>query len=457
MKKTFSILLAFLFIFSIFANKTQRAAAAENFSDGINLENLASLIEYEHKSFQQVGGGNRVSFIEGSYNPQTDEGEYKGEQIASNYIYSRLYNFIGGEKENEGGNDNGGDAQDINDFLSAQTQNSQNQEGNVTVSITQEWFGERFSTTRTSIWNRPQEIVLYSSNIIMSFDAKDTNKKVVIGANYDNNFDGEYDGAISTGGPVAVLLALAQNLVGKELPFDIDIVFFGAGFFKGTPYHMGSRKYTQNLLGDIMLMINLSRLGGDTTYIYSDEVKNKLEDYFVGLGGLKRLPKSLPHLVGVDGPKNYPYTHYGMIGNHSKFMQEGIPAVNLFGGHYQGFYLYDSEGRADILDKDNTNNMILAYPNAYYNMAKVYQAVFTAITDIELPDIISLTQKSKFNFSIFLQEWIAYLILGAFIFIGFIVLRYKSIELLKKYPLQRVKVKPMSIFGEEYDNNNNLS
>lgn len=446
MKKFLNILLAFLFLISAFTYKYFSVIVADGLSNNeknIDINGLENLIENEHKAFQEVNGGNRVSFLDGSYNPETGEGEYKGEQIASNYIYSRLKSFIGqenNEDENQG-----------IDFISDKIEETI--EENINVKITQQWFGERFSTARTSIWGKPQEIILYSNNVILSFDAKNTDKKIVIGANYDNNFDGEYDGAIQTGSSVAILLALAQKFLQvKDLPLDIDIVFFGAGFFKGTPYHMGSRQYVEKMQGNILMMINLSRLGGDTTYIYSDEVNSILEDYFLRYGNLNRLPKSLPHILGEEGPKNIPYTHYGMIGNHSKFMQEGIPTINLFGGSYKGFFLFDSEGQKNILSKDNIQNMLAAYPSAYSNMAKIASVVFDVLTNSSIESVINNSIENKFNYTIFLQKWIAYLILGALLLIGFIVLRYKSIDLLKKYPLKRMEIKHISIFGEEYDN-----
>ena len=113
-----------------------------------------------------------------------------------------------------------------------------------------------------------------------------SDKKVVIGAHYDNVFDVKYnnialcsDGTYNNGVGVATLLELAKVLANKTFDFDIEFVAFGAEEFGW--YGSGHYLNNQTDKDNIVLMINFDRNAiGDYVYMYSSEAETKHNQFF---------------------------------------------------------------------------------------------------------------------------------------------------------------------------------
>ena len=182
-------------------------------------------------------------------------------------------------------------------------------------------------------YQTPQTI--QDRNIVARLNAN-SNQTVVVGAHYDNAFSsGKGQGAYDNGSGVGIMLALAESLVGANLPFNIEFVAFG-GEEKGL---LGSRFYLQNLatsdMQNILLYINLdSILAGDKVYMYCDEVDTIHQDYFVQIANqIGANISTYPTFKGVAGVYNQgdklPYTHAGLMSDNMTFFNAGILTVSF--------------------------------------------------------------------------------------------------------------------------------
>ena len=110
--------------------------------------------------------------------------------------------------------------------------------------------------------------------------AQTTARTVIIGAHYDNDVYGASDGTFDNGGGVAALIYIARKLAGASLPFNVEIVAFGAE----EAGMVGSYFYAAQTLDaeNTMLFINIDMIaGGDMLYAYGEDVKTDFEDFFV--------------------------------------------------------------------------------------------------------------------------------------------------------------------------------
>jgi hypothetical protein len=108
-----------------------------------------------------------------------------------------------------------------------------------------------------------------SSNLSITIPGE-SSKTLIIAAHYDSTGDEHGSlGTIDNGSGVAAILSLAKRLKGKELPYKVRLIAFGA---EEVGLH-GSYTYVnqqQNSLTDVFGMINLDTIiGGDNLYIHS--------------------------------------------------------------------------------------------------------------------------------------------------------------------------------------------
>lgn len=177
-----------------------------------------------------------------------------------------------------------------------------------------------------------------TSNIVCLKDNPNTDKKIIIGCQWDNCYSyytSSPDGAYESGAAIASLITLANYLKDKDLNYDLEIAFFGAGVknWYGAKYYLNklSAKEKEN----IQLMINYSMLGsGDNLYMYSRDKSVNYNDYFyqvANANGLntKKVPtnKRIMDSTLVED-SIYSYSHFGMFGNHVYFMNELIPTLS---------------------------------------------------------------------------------------------------------------------------------
>lgn len=215
-----------------------------------------------------------------------------------------------------------------------------------------------------------------SKNVVFEKKSQlETNKKVIIGCNYDAlTFGDQYEvieGQAINGsaGSVAVLLAIAKYISASNLDYNVEFVFFGAGESDCA----GSKFYTDGISDkakeDILLMINLENIAiGKNIYYYSDEISTDFSKFVgsvVSGDGLAAKEVDVSHLgkilLAEQNDLGLDYTHIAMNTNNQNFMKLGILSLNIFAGDYDsGLVLGRSEfeGKTAITYTANDN---LAY------------------------------------------------------------------------------------------------
>ena len=178
-----------------------------------------------------------------------------------------------------------------------------------------------------------------SANVIAVKPGSDRSWRIIVGAHYDSVKVGR--GAFDNATGVGVLLEVAQRLAGRETPYTIEFVAFGAEElgYKGSKTHF---KYFQgNVAGppaDEVAMVNLDSVAtGDKLYVYSAKgangwPRNETLAYAAETG--------LPLLTNPGLNPDYPRGTTGDWSDHRWFAKAGIP------------YLYFEATNWNIGEKD---------------------------------------------------------------------------------------------------------
>jgi len=197
-----------------------------------------------------------------------------------------------------------------------------------------------------------------SQNIIYYYKSNvNTEKKVVIACNYDavafnsETFEPlfvESESINGSAGSVAALLTIAKMLPDLNLPYNVEIAFFGAG----ESNNAGSDFYVKGILPetkeDILCMINIDNIAvGENLYFYANEIEtqfssfvaqnlndNKLKVSQVDTIHLGKIANDGGNKLGLD------YSHIAMSSDNINFMKEGIISLNFFAGAYSEGIVY---------------------------------------------------------------------------------------------------------------------
>ena len=196
--------------------------------------------------------------------------------------------------------------------------------------------------------------------------AESTEDTVLLIASYDNcanleikttdMFSGQTssavvggEGAYSNATGVAVLLRLAYELAGKELPYNLTIAFVDCGENAWDGAKRVAASYAGN--AERFICLNFNRLGGgDYVYVYSDEVSQPYNDYFYSVvaatddsGAFADVPfnKQTADIKFVDDQKTE-YSHFAMYGDNLMFNVYGLAVASYtsfnWGVSEQPFY-----------------------------------------------------------------------------------------------------------------------
>lgn len=236
-----------------------------------------------------------------------------------------------------------------------------------------------------------------SQNVIFIKNAEtETDKKVIIAAHYDSAYLGEfpdgqpsYDAINDNAGAVALLLNLASQLDKITLPFNVEIVFFGASTnnYAGSKFY--SRVMDQKTAENTLLMINLDRVAlGNYTYMYVNEYKSSQQNYFnrvlEGLN-IKQLDSLKVMNMNVTSPNGLNYTHIGLESDHAIFMTRNINVLFFFGGYYEDFLTtemreYEGQKQITYSAADNYENLLNTHADFISNLARVQNATLTILS-----------------------------------------------------------------------------
>ena len=234
-----------------------------------------------------------------------------------------------------------------------------------------------------------------SYNVIYTIKGVSSSKKVVISTNYDNYYEGYIlqddqvievgedfsDGINASASSVAVLLTLAKMLPQSYFDFDIELVFFGAGYNNNA----GAKFYNQAMdnteRDKVLLMLDISRIAlGDNVYYYSGAFKTKQDNFYANTLSLKKFEHGLHGASMESESSKLGYTNAGYSSSTLVFEGSGINVLHIFAGSYEngifsGFCEYAGTSnitntKNDSLDyilsnynHDLTDNMVLAVDN----------------------------------------------------------------------------------------------
>lgn len=299
-----------------------------------------------------------------------------------------------------------------------------------------------------------------SQNLIYFNKASiETDKKVIIACNYDayaydyDMFEEIYiesEAINGSAGSVAALLTLAKALPTLNLPYNVEIVFFGAGEANNAGSDFYIKGIDEQTKQNILCMINIDSIAvGKNLYFYVDEVNTAFSD-FVGENlkssniALKQV--DIVHLGKImldeENKLGLGYNHIAMTSDNINFMKNGITSINLFAGDYDDGVVY---GRCEYLGKETINytqNDNLDYISENYgqyevsnNLSETFDGIVSILKDDNFENICLSSQNStKVFYGIFgSQQIIAYLSV-VILFIMIAVICYIHLKLsIKSY------------------------
>lgn len=229
--------------------------------------------------------------------------------------------------------------------------------------MTSEWQSMGYQVTKMPFEFKTKQGMQASSNLVV--DIKGISKRIiVVGAHYDST--GEKAGSLGildNGSGMIALLALANELKGKKLPYSVRLIAFGAEE-NGVN---GAKAYVNRddkPLNNVIAMINLDTIiGGDKLYVHSpltkpyrcDYVKNStFESSPVLRESLRSVSKKL---YGADAHllhsafNGYPEGETGSWSDHAPFACSGIKTAYLEATNFSIKGKGGNDGYSQVIDK----------------------------------------------------------------------------------------------------------
>lgn len=240
-----------------------------------------------------------------------------------------------------------------------------------------------------------------SHNVIYTIKGASSERKIVLCTNYDNlpydyknlNEDDEItndttfycsQGINASASNVAVLLTLAQILPQNYYNFDIEIVFFGAGYQDNA----GAKYYNQIMSksdrDSAMLVMDVSRIGlGESLYYYQGEFEDK--DIYKSTLKASKFQNSM-HGASVSDDSLLGYTSAGYSSSTQVFEGCGLNVLHLFAGAYHskafgGFCEYNDKTNVTNTKEDNLDYIYSTYGTDLLNNMAVATTSIKALVD----------------------------------------------------------------------------
>lgn len=247
---------------------------------------------------------------------------------------------------------------------------------------------------------------LRSQNVIFIKYANDNpgrekGKKVVLTANYDNNYDQKDEnkkpvkshGVNDNISGVVALISLCQILDTLEFNFDIEVIFFGASRHNLAGSGFYTAGYDTEESKNTLLAVTLSKLcAGDYLYVYSEEYKNKYEPYALDKFNAVQVNaflsfSSVFKINSYTSANGFPFSHVGIDGDNANFLRLGINSLHVFSGNYEkvlDFGISESDTKPNISGTVNDNLEYLEehYSSTYLkNLVAVVSGLNVLLTD----------------------------------------------------------------------------
>jgi hypothetical protein len=239
-----------------------------------------------------------------------------------------------------------------------------NQEREMGNWLTQQWTALGYQVQTLPFEYKTKKGMVDSSNLVV--DIKGTSDKIlVVGAHYDSTGAKQGSlGILDNGSGMVALLALANELKGKTLPFSVRLIAFGAeeNGLKGSKAYVNR---DDKPLENVVAMINLDTIiGGDKLYVHSPLTKPYKCDYVkdANFESSPQLRESLravstrlyddnAHLLH-DAFKGYPQGETGSWSDHAPFACNGIQTAYLEATNFAINGKNGNDGFSQIADKE---------------------------------------------------------------------------------------------------------
>ena len=227
----------------------------------------------------------------------------------------------------------------------------------------------------------------FSYNVVgIKKSATETNKTIVLGAHYDNNYSKTNAmGALNNATGVVCLMGIMKALKDKTFDYNIIYCFYGASnnSYSGSENFYGSldAKIKKNLL----LAINFDSIGcGEYTYFYAGDSANSFTKVF-NLSNYNI--DSTPRYSKTDyvlSNKRMAYHSAGLNSDNVTYFRNGVRNINFFSGNLNGMVagFKESSSHENIADtkRDNLDTFISYYPNYNKQLNNVASSVVCALT-----------------------------------------------------------------------------
>ncbi|MBR2967759.1 MAG: M28 family peptidase [Clostridia bacterium] len=294
---------------------------------------------------------------------------------------------------------------------------------------------------KTKNFDQSKKTILFTTNFANHYSANDA-------------FNGvKAEGALGSAATTALTIKLA-NYLSTVVDAPYNYVF---AFFSGTDEgNFASADYVQNhLKRDVMLVINLERLGCGDTYFYTDEAKADHDEFVFAKAAnynLKQYSMSGKALLQIATVSDLPYSHYAILGDVASFLSVEKPCLQVMGGDFSKS-IGSEGGEVDIVNtKNDTYENLVKYHPTYASKISVVSGFLTNLAlDTQLKDVCSSAANS---YKIFTKTWIAYVICIGLVMIMIVALILTTNKLEKKYPPPPPRKIKIAVFGKEFEDIN---
>lgn len=187
-----------------------------------------------------------------------------------------------------------------------------------------------------------------SQNIKFIKNGTSSEKKVIICTSYDNAFgfaSGENSleiiGEDASLNNVLVTLAIAKALNSVELNFDIEFIFFGAGYHQMAGSRFFTRGIDNKAKEKILLALNIDDLSDTDLYLYDAEqgtAYGKWSEATLKADGLNINKYKAGNSLISSSSEIYPFTHRALLSDNIAFLESGVRTLSVLTADKSGYF-----------------------------------------------------------------------------------------------------------------------
>lgn len=280
-----------------------------------------------------------------------------------------------------------------------------------------------------------------SQNIIYTIKGSNSDKKVVISTNYDNYYSGyltQNDQIITSGekfseginasaGSVSVLLTMAEIIASGDLPFDIDLVFYGASYSNDAGAEYYSQTLSKKERESILQIIDISNIAvGKNLYYYTGEFGSKQDAFIAETTNMVKFKNGFSGLP-VTAETDLGYTTAGYSGAITYFANSGLNVMHMFAGDYSsGVFsgIREYEGKENITNTtdDSIDNIVNIYGANWSTLLAAANSVYKLVNSNKYVNAMSQTNSTvDYTALVNLPNWVFLVIIALLLIITFVV------------------------------------